>query len=489
MGRLINSRIGRVVLVAVLFLIIPFSSAHVQYVSAAGFEVNTTVDGMDANPGDGICEMTIGEGDCSLRAAIMEANVHLGADVITLPDGVYNLDNHNTTQGDFTGAELNVSDSLTIMGTSASGTIINMPESSTVVGWAPDRVMSFIATSGVFDVERLTIQNGNPPLTANGGSHGAGIFIGINDGSISLNSVVISGNTATGDSQSSGGGIYVGSGTVSLDHSMLTGNSATFRGGGLMLVNGIVNLEDQTMVSENTSQLGGGIFTQGVLILSETTIESNTAVTSGGGIATQGSSGYIFIQNSTIDTNQLTGVSGSSGGGLSTGLQTELINVTITGNTASDRAAIAGTSSLSSITIFSSTIVGNTGSDTAALGSSGQIVLTNSLIGGNTPSNCSGANISTEGYNVEDNHTCGLNLSSDTQNATVLAKLGPLQDNGGKVWTMALLFGNPALDHGANGTNCPATDARGIIRPSGVSCDAGAFEYVWKIIYLPLIHR
>jgi CSLREA domain-containing protein len=489
MGRLIISRIGRVTMVAVFFLIIPFSSVHIQDVSAAGFEVNTTVDGMDANPGDGICEMTIGEGDCSLRAAIMEANVHQGIDLITLPDGTYNLDNHNTMQGDFTGAELNVSDSLTIMGSSASGTIINMPESSTVEGWAPDRVMSFIATSGMFDVERLTIQNGNPPLTANGGSHGAGIFVDINNGTLSFNSVLISGNTATGDSQSSGGGIYVESGTVSLDHTVLVGNSATFRGGGLMLVNGMISLEDQTLVSENASQLGGGIFTQGVLNLNETTIERNTAVTSGGGIATQGSSGNILIQNSTIDANHLTGVSGSSGGGISTGLQTELINVTLTGNTASDRAAIAGTSSISSIIISSSTIVGNTGSATAALGSPGQIVLTNSLVGGNTPSNCSGANITSEGYNVEDNHTCGLNLSSDTQNATVLAKLGPLQDNGGKVWTMALLIGNPALDHGANGTNCPATDARGIIRPSGISCDAGAFEYVWKIIYLPLIQR
>jgi hypothetical protein len=143
----------------------------------------------------------------------------------------------------------------------------------------------------------------------------------------------------------------------------------------------------------------------------------------------------------------------------------------------------------SSITISSSTIVGNTGNNTAALGSPGQVVFTNSLIGGNAPANCSGGNLTSEGYNIEDNHTCGLTLPSDTQNATVLEKLGPLQDNGGKVWTMALLPLNPAINHGANGPSCPATDARGVTRPSGQSCDAGAFEYLWKITLFPLVKR
>jgi CSLREA domain-containing protein len=489
MVNLIISKRGRIAL-AVLLLMIPFFFAFGQRVSATGFVVNTTLDGADANPGNGICEMIAGHGDCSLRAAIMEANAFSGADVITLPDGVYNLDNRNTTQGSFKGAELNIAESLTIMGTSTSRTIINMPTSSTVVGWATDRVMSFTASFGAFDVENLTIQNGNPPLTANGGSHGGGVYVDINAGSLSLKSVVVSANTASGDSQSSGGGVYVFSGNVTLDHSVLQGNSATYRGGGLMLVAGTVVLQDQTLVNgANTAQYGGGIFIQGDLSLNETTIENNNAVISGGGIATQGSSGSLLIQKSTIDKNQVTGGSGS-GGGISTGLPTQLINVTIAGNTASDRAAIAGTSVSSSMTISSSTIVGNTASNTAAIGGTGSIVFTNSLVGGNTPANCSGPNLSSGGYNIEDGHTCGVALPTDTQNsATVLAKLGFLQYNGGKVWTMALLPGNPAINHGANGTSCPATDARGFIRPSGRSCDAGAFEYPLKILFLPLIFR
>ncbi|HTO74935.1 MAG TPA: CSLREA domain-containing protein, partial [Thermoanaerobaculia bacterium] len=39
------------------------------------FTVNSTGDAHDANPGDGICETAPGNGVCTLRAAIDEANV------------------------------------------------------------------------------------------------------------------------------------------------------------------------------------------------------------------------------------------------------------------------------------------------------------------------------------------------------------------------------------------------------------------------------
>jgi CSLREA domain-containing protein len=48
---------------------------------AAGFTVNSTADGGDANPGDGICQ-TSTPGQCALRAAIEEANALGGADTI-----------------------------------------------------------------------------------------------------------------------------------------------------------------------------------------------------------------------------------------------------------------------------------------------------------------------------------------------------------------------------------------------------------------------
>src|SRR5437764_1074286 len=48
------------------------------------FVVNSTGDGDDAFPGDGQCETAVGNGVCTLRAAIEETNAHAGG------DGIYN---------------------------------------------------------------------------------------------------------------------------------------------------------------------------------------------------------------------------------------------------------------------------------------------------------------------------------------------------------------------------------------------------------------
>lgn len=71
---------------AVLFLTSCHGGSH-------EWTVNTTSDGSDATPGDGVCEMTAGTGDCSLRAAIDEANATGGTEhmTITIPSGTYAL--------------------------------------------------------------------------------------------------------------------------------------------------------------------------------------------------------------------------------------------------------------------------------------------------------------------------------------------------------------------------------------------------------------
>jgi hypothetical protein len=57
-------------------------------VPPAALVVTTELDGPDAVPGDGVCEMTAGLGDCSFSAAVGEGNA-LGAAAITLPVGSY----------------------------------------------------------------------------------------------------------------------------------------------------------------------------------------------------------------------------------------------------------------------------------------------------------------------------------------------------------------------------------------------------------------
>jgi CSLREA domain-containing protein len=63
--------------------------------SGVEFQVNTTVDLVDARPGDGFCSTTPDPHDptsqCSLRAAVMEANHKPGFDLIVLPPAIYRL--------------------------------------------------------------------------------------------------------------------------------------------------------------------------------------------------------------------------------------------------------------------------------------------------------------------------------------------------------------------------------------------------------------
>ena len=54
-------------------------------------------------------------------------------------------------------------------------------------------------------------------------------------------------------------------------------------------------------------------------------------------------------------------------------------------------------------------------------------------------------------------------------------RLGPLADNGGPTRTRAIAPGSKAIDLAASGL-CPATDQRGVGRPQGAACDAGAYE-------------
>lgn len=59
--------------------------------SAPVFAVNTTLDGRDADPADGVCEMTVGLGDCSLRAAVDQSNATAVPVTIAIPSGTYVL--------------------------------------------------------------------------------------------------------------------------------------------------------------------------------------------------------------------------------------------------------------------------------------------------------------------------------------------------------------------------------------------------------------
>jgi predicted outer membrane repeat protein len=63
-------------------------------------------------------------------------------------------------------------------------------------------------------------------------------------------------------------------------------------------------------------------------------------------------------------------------------------------------------------------------------------------------------------------------------------QLAPLANNGGPTPTMAIAASSPAVNHAAAAT-CPSIDQRGVSRPQGSGCDAGAYELVLALSLLP----
>ena len=138
-----------------VFLCCFISGAFAQ---AATFTVNSPFDAADANPGDAMCETAPGNGVCTLRAAIEEANtLGAGNDTIILPPNTYLLTLAN---------ELTITGDLTITGGEASTTIIDGNKS-------PSRVLT-INFGITVSISGVTIRNGQrstPPAASPTAAH------------------------------------------------------------------------------------------------------------------------------------------------------------------------------------------------------------------------------------------------------------------------------------------------------------------------------
>ena len=181
--------------------------------SAATFTVTKTAD-----TNDGSCSV-----DCSLREAIIAANAAGGTNTIDLPAGTYTLTLAGGDENAAATGDLDITHgNLTISGAGSDTTIID--------GGGIDRVFQIIGSSTNVTIHDVTMRNGNLPT----GQHGGAI---LNNGVLTLNSVIITGNTVNGTASSDvGGGIANGSGpgigTLAITNSTISGNTAD-RGGAL----------------------------------------------------------------------------------------------------------------------------------------------------------------------------------------------------------------------------------------------------------------
>jgi CSLREA domain-containing protein len=299
----------RLFLLAILLFL---TSIHLSPDSAfaATFIVNSTSDGVDANPGDGICA-TVG-GFCTLRAAIMEANALAGADTITLPAGVYTLTIAGADEDASATGDLDITEDISINGGGSATTIID--------GNNLDRV--FDIHNGVVTISGITIRGGNPGA----GRPGGGIMVS----TTIAGPLTILNSTITENRAANGGGIYNPGLGLTLTTSTVDNNVADVDGGGVTNF-GFLTMQNSTIsnnranseaglshtgtnalsivnstVSGNIASPGAGgglvINTFAASTIVNTTIVSNTAEFGGGGIVISGI-GPVTLRNTIIANN------------------------------------------------------------------------------------------------------------------------------------------------------------------------------------------
>ena len=359
----------------------------------------------------------------SLREAITAANNTTGEDTITFEGSVFTGGNNSLIR--LTQGELNITDSLSIDGTSVDGVVITGDANSddvtvsgtniTDVGPSEDasslddnsRVLNISETTGNLTVTRLTITGGR---TTDNGEKGGGIRFD-SSSTLSLIDSTVSGNSTQGFN-SDGGGIYSSSGDVSLASSTLSGNNtfgSNSSGGGITTDAGNVSLLNSTF-SENRVNgyysSGGGINTSsGSVTLSNSVVRGNSITDTsqgsnrGGGISTN--SGSVTLTNSIVSENSNAGNgdvssgSGGEGGGIATfGGSVSLTNSTVSRNTTAGRNGFGGGifTSFGRVSLSNSAVSGNSttgyqGSGGGIYSRSGSVSLLDSTVSGNSIAN------------------------------------------------------------------------------------------------------
>jgi len=249
-------------------------------IGAYSFEVDSTSDTVDANPGNGVC--ADGGGDCTLRAAIQESNALGGQQSIGVPVGTYTLTIVGTSEDATATGDLDITDDVSLKGSGAGATVID--------GGGIDRVFDVISTSQLI-LKSVTVTSGSTVSSQDGGG------VDVDDGTLTTSDVAIDGNEADGD----GGGVWVDTGDLDLFFSTVSNNKASGHGGGIASGVALSTIINSTVSGNSADGSGGGIYfnsSGSPMKLNNATVGENIADADanssgqGGGIASVGGVGF-----------------------------------------------------------------------------------------------------------------------------------------------------------------------------------------------------
>ena len=406
-------------------------------------------------------------------------------------------------------------------------TIANAFSSATLSG--PSGIPNPNFASGIANVGMLTVRNCNIRGCATEPGSGHSVY---NSGTMEMDNCRISEAgrnlpSNTDFDQTDGGAIY-NLGTLQMNSCIITNCRARHAGGfynlgsatltGCMIESCSVwpecgwaagrNTGHLTMsgclVADNYADYIGGIGSSGTVTMTNTTITGNLGegdgTPQGGGLELDG--GVNLLYGCTISGNQ---TESASGGGIKNNSTLTMLNCTVNGNICFGTAG--GIYNLNTLTMTNCTVSGNRAPyvDTSVGGvangagaaiylsdctvvsnigyvfggitnAGGTVFAQDTLVAGNTSNDFSGVLISQGNNLIQNTNGCTLTGVPDGNIYGFSPLIGPLQNNGGRTWTHALLAGSPAIDAGPTNA-APQYDQRGAARPFGLADDIGAFEY------------
>ncbi len=257
---------------------------------AIDFFVDSLLDQVDDDLGDGVCHTAANT--CTLRAAVMQANLVTGAGTtIVVPAGTYFLTRPASGQEAPADGNLNLTAPtsgnpfISILGAGQARTFIDANQIDSVLTVAAGRTATLSGLTFLHGYESFT--------TGSGGAIS-------NLGNLTILSCTIS------DSQTAlgarwGGGIY-NNGTLRMFDSTVTRNYSQWSGGGIYNRE-TLELHGVTVSRNRSNAHGGGISNSDAsLQITNSTIAHNDADTHGGGLHQEGvSSASLF--NTTIVYN------------------------------------------------------------------------------------------------------------------------------------------------------------------------------------------
>ncbi len=254
------------------------TAAAASSAQAAVFQVTKFGD-----TADGTCNH-----DCSLREAVIAANLSNGADVILLNTGTYVLTRAGAGEDQADSGDLDIQDDITVVGQNAVNTILDAD--------ALDRAFD-VHAGAALELIGLTVRNGLTDHEPGGGIRVAG--------GLTVTRGVITGNIAADDF---GGGVH-GEGAASsirLLQSTVSYNVAA-NGGGVSS-EGIVDLINSTLSGNAASGSGGGLYAASKShgVVSNSTVTANSALVKGGGVFVE-SDPFISVEHPTFENSIVAG--------------------------------------------------------------------------------------------------------------------------------------------------------------------------------------